>query len=325
MRVLVTGGYGFLGYHLIQSLPADWQILNIDAHTYAATRFAREGMDVLETDLAKDWWFDRVKGFEPDLVLHLASESHVDNSISGPSVFVTSNVMGTLNLFESLRRCETKPRVIHMSTDEVLLHSNPITRGIGQHIVFDKVEEAFPDKWDIDHTAEVQPSSVYSATKAAQEMLCHAYRKTWGMDITIARSCNVYGPRQHREKFIPKTITHALLDRRIPVYGKGDQWRTWISTWDYCRAMGTIINKGGDNETYHISSEDEHQNIDVVKTILGILGKDEALIEHVEDRLGHDTCYSLSSQKLQSLGWKPNDTLVAGLNSTIAYYQRNLV
>ena len=260
-----------------------------------------------------DQWF---KDSNPTLCVNFAAESHVDNSITGPEAFNT-NYTGMLVLLEALKDRNTP--LIHISTDEVLEHYPPYRKG--DYIQFWRQPESIQEELD-EYSPKLRPSSVYSASKAAQEMLCHAYRKTWGMDITIVRLTNNYGPRQHVEKLLPKVITNALKDKPIPVYGAGDQWRDWLYVEDSCSALDLIIEKGARNETYHVSAQQEQQNIEVIKKILKKLDKPETLIYNVEDRKGHDYSYSLDSSKLRALGWKPKVSFDEGLDKTIRWYKR---
>ncbi len=338
-HILVTGGAGFIGSNFVRWVlhndPAVF-ITNLDALTYAGNlesladvveqygphgedryRFIRG--DILDADLIRALFTqDTHPNIPPshrtaappiDCVVHFAAESHVDRSILGPAVFVETNVKGTVTLLEACReRLEAAPRdfrFVHVSTDEVygsLSASDP----------------AFTE-----HTP-LAPNSPYSASKAGSDMLVRAYAETYGFPGIITRCSNNYGPSQFPEKLIPLMITRALQDQSLPVYGDGQNVRDWLHVEDHADALWQILCDGRDGEVYNIGGESEVENIDMVKRILGALGKPESLIEFVTDRPGHDRRYAMDISKVRDeLGWTPNHTLDAGLAETVAWYLGN--
>jgi len=238
-----------------------------------------------------------------DAVINLAAETHVDRSIANPRIFLENNTIGTFNLLEAARIYNPKLRIIQVSTDEV--YSDIL---IGSYKEEDRLK----------------PSSPYSASKAAADMLCLAYHRTYNLDIAITRCTNNFGPYQFPEKLIPKTIIRASLGMKIPIYGSGKNIRDWIYVLDHCEALEIILEKGRAGEIYNISSGNEEDNLTLVKKILKIMGKNEDLIEFVEDRPGHDVRYSLDSSKIRrELQWKPKYTLEDALKKTVEWYLAN--
>ena len=240
-----------------------------------------------------------------DTVINFAAESHVDNSIASPEEFLKSNYMGVFNILELVRKYDK--RFHQVSTDEVygslsLNSSDPF-----------------------DENSCYNPKNPYSSTKAAADHLIRAYVNTYGLKATISNCSNNFGPNQHPEKLIPKTILSALTNQRIPIYGSGKQVRDWIYVEDHCRALDLIIHNGRIGETYLVSAENEVSNIDIVNRILGILDKRDNLIEHVSDRPGHDKRYALSPEKIQKeLGWSPSYNFEDALRKTIEHYRKKI-
>jgi len=312
MKYLVTGGAGFIGsnfIHYIFGKYPDAEIINLDKLTYAGNLENLRGLEnnkaykFVKGDIADASVVDELVK-EVDVVVHFAAESHVDRSITGPAEFVRTNVVGTQVLLDAA--VKYKKRFHHISTDEV----------------FGDLELGGSDRFN-EHTP-YNPSSPYSASKAASDHLVRAYVRTFGLAATISNCSNNYGPRQYQEKFIPTIILHALKDQKIPVYGKGENVRDWIHVDDHNSAVDLVIQKGKIGQTYLIGGNAERANIDVVKIILKILGKPESLIEFVADRPGHDLRYAIDSSKIESqLGWKREYEFESGLKQTIKWYQDN--
>jgi dTDP-glucose 4,6-dehydratase len=235
-----------------------------------------------------------------DAVVNFAAESHVDRSIAAPGKFITTDVYGTYVLLEAAR--EAGIRHLQISTDEVY---GSIAEG--------SFTEASP----------LDPSSPYSASKAGGDLIVSAFRHTWDTDSLIVRASNNYGPRQHPEKLIPVVILNAINGDAIPVYGDGAQVRNWLFVDDFCRAIDTVLESGEAGLVYNVGGPDELANIDVVRRVLELTGRDESLIEFVEDRLGHDRRYSLASARVEELGWKAQVDFEEGIERTVSWYRDN--
>jgi len=311
MKLLVTGGLGFIGSNfIIQSLSnhPDYKIINLDKigiganlenlkHLKKKNSYLFIKGDILDFKLVQE----AIKDI--DVVVNFAAETHVDRSIADPKPFLESNIIGTFNLLETERKLNKPLRHIQISTDETY---GDITQG------FFKEED------------RLKPSNLYSATKAAADMLCQAYQRTYGLDIIVTRCTNNFGPHQFPEKLIPKTIIRAQKNLHIPVYGTGENLRDWIYVLDHCEAIDLILRKGRSGEIYNISSGNEFSTISMVKKILDILNKPEELITFVEDRPGHDVRYSLDSSKIRKeLGWKPKHNFEEALEKTVEWYLEN--
>jgi len=311
MNILVTGGLGFIGSNYILHTtknPKPHRITNIDSMSFGSNpenvkeienagfyKFVRA--EINDASLVRDEMADA------DVLVHFAAESHVDRSIPEPKKFMHSNINGTFTLLEAARNSKVS-KFIHISTDEVYGSAHP--------------GESFHEN------SPLNPSSPYSASKAAAEMLALAYHKTYGLPIVILRCTNNFGPRQSPEKLIPKTIIRALLGMRIPVYGSGHQIRDWIHVYDFCKAIDLAIEKGVKGEIYNVSAKNEVSNLEMVTRILNMLKKNADLIEHVDDRPGHDFRYSLNSSRItEELGWKPETSLNVALQSTVEWYVQN--
>jgi len=312
MNILVTGGLGFIGSNYILHTtknPKPHQITNIDSMSFGSNpenlkeienadfyKFVRA--EINDASIITDEMADA------DVVVHFAAESHVDRSIPDPKKFLHSNIIGTFTLLEAVRHCKIS-KFIHISTDEVYGSAHP-------------PDESFYEN------SPLNPSSPYSASKAAAEMLALAYHKTYGVPIVILRCTNNFGPRQSPEKLIPKTTIRALLGLRIPVYGSGHQIRDWVHVSDFCKAIDLAIEKGVKGEIYNVSAKNEISNLEMVTRILNMLKKNADLIEHVDDRPGHDFRYSLNSSRItEELGWKPETSLNVALQSTVEWYVQN--
>ena len=311
MRVLVTGGAGFIGanfvHHTVTNRP-DAQVTVLDALTYAASVESlapvRDRIELIEGDIADAALVDRLVG-ATDLVVHFAAESHNDNSLRDPSPFVHTNLVGTFTLLEAVRKHGV--RYHHISTDEV----------------YGDLELDDPAKFT--PQTPYNPSSPYSSTKAGSDLLVRAWVRSFGVAATISNCSNNYGPYQHIEKFIPRQITNVLSDLRPKLYGAGANVRDWIHVDDHNAAVWTIIDNGRIGETYLIGADGEQNNKDVLELILTLMGKPADWYDHVVDRPGHDMRYAIDASKLRDeLGWTPRyQDLRAGLEQTIAWYSDN--
>ncbi|MFH1890577.1 MAG: dTDP-glucose 4,6-dehydratase [Candidatus Kuenenbacteria bacterium] len=314
MNLLVTGGAGFIGsnfiHYWLKKYPED-KIINLDVLTYAGNlenlkdiadnpnyKFVKG--DICDTNLVDKL----MKGI--DTVVHFAAESHVDNSITGPDVFVQTNVVGTHALLQAALKNKIK-RFHHVSTDEV----------------FGELELDSKEKFN--EKTLYNPSSPYSASKAGSDHLVRAYFKTYGLDITISNCSNNYGPYQHKEKFIPKAIINLLKGEKVPVYGDGLYIRDWLYVEDHCRAIDLILEKSKAGETYCAGGMTEDvNNLEIVRKILKILDKDENMIEHIKDRSGHDRRYAVAWGKIKKeLGYEPKFSLDRYLEKTVEWYKNN--
>lgn len=329
MRVLVTGGAGFIGSAVCRQFVADgWRVLNIDKLTYAASLISLapierdEKYSFIEGDICDAELIDRAFAeFAPDAVLHLAAESHVDRSIDGAAEFLRTNVQGTHIMLESALRYWSKLqgeararfRFIHVSTDEVY-------GSLGDTGLF--VE-----------TTPYDPRSPYSATKAASDHLASAWRHTFGLPVIITNCSNNYGPYQFPEKLIPLTILNALEGKPLPVYGDGSNVRDWLFVGDHVAALKLALEKGAVGETYNVGGNNEQRNLDVVHAICDLvdefapnaaIGARRQLITFVADRPGHDKRYAIDSTKIRdSLGWRAGDDFATGLRKTVQWYLEN--
>ncbi|TMB25353.1 MAG: dTDP-glucose 4,6-dehydratase [Deltaproteobacteria bacterium] len=311
--VLVTGGAGFIGSNLVRFLRRErpeWKVVNLDKLTYAGNAESvadlrqDPGHVFVRGDIANAELVEHlIRHHAVDAILNLAAESHVDRSILGPGIFVQTNVSGTQVLLEAARQARVK-RFLQISTDEVY----------GSLGASGKFTEA----------STLRPSSPYSASKAAADLLVLAYGHTFGLDVVVTRCSNNYGPYQFPEKLIPLMIANALEGRRLPVYGDGLQVRDWIHVEDHCRALLAALEKGRGGEIYNIGSDNEWPNIQIVGRLLEILQKPRELIEHVKDRPGHDRRYAIDASKARAeLGWSPHIAFPDGLKATVEWYQQN--
>ncbi|CAI3788150.1 dTDP-glucose 4,6-dehydratase [Pseudomonas sp. MM227] len=331
VKILVTGGAGFIGSAVIRHILAntDDAVVNVDKLTYAGNldslmgsertpRYAFEHVDIC--DRAQ---MDRVFAeHRPDLVMHLAAESHVDRSITGPAAFVETNVIGTYTLLEAARQhwsqldaeAQAAFRFHHISTDEV-------------YGDLEGPEDLFTE------TTPYQPSSPYSASKASSDHLVRAWQRTYGLPTLITNCSNNYGPCHFPEKLIPLIILNALEGKALPIYGKGNQIRDWLYVEDHARALYQVVTEGEVGETYNIGGHNEKQNIEVVHTVCALLDElcpqsphrpHAHLITHVQDRPGHDVRYAIDASKIQrELGWTPVETFESGIRKTVQWYLDN--
>ncbi|MBX3489195.1 dTDP-glucose 4,6-dehydratase [Parvibaculum sp.] len=330
MRILVTGGAGFIGSAVIRMLigETDHEVLNVDCLTYAGNLDSLAGVSeniryrFSRTDI-RDLSALRsvVEDFRPDIVMHLAAETHVDRSIDGPAAFIETNIVGTANLLEVARAhwqgldsaAKARFRFHHISTDEVFGSLGPAG--------------AFTEK------SPYAPNSPYSASKAGADHLVRAWRETYGLPTIVSNCSNNYGPCQFPEKLIPLMVLNALEGKPLPVYGDGLQVRDWLHVDDHARALITIATKGVVGETYNVGGNAERTNIDIVRSICRLLDElrpdaphapHEKLITHVADRPGHDARYAIDASKIaRELGWRPRENFESGLRKTVAWYLGN--
>jgi len=312
--ILVTGGAGFIGANFVSMLLTEkkgTKVVNLDALTYAGNmenlaKFTNDRNHVfVHGDIRSLEIVEKIiRDHKIEGIINFAAESHVDRSISGPGIFIETNVSGTLNLLQCAKKLGVQ-RFLQVSTDEVY---GSLSQG----------EDKFSE------TTGIKPNSPYSASKAAADHLVHAFHHTYGMDTVITRCSNNYGPCQFPEKMIPLCINNIRQGKQIPVYGDGMQVRDWIYVLDHCRAIFTVFEKGIGGEVYNIGGNSEKTNMDLVKTLLKLLGKDESLISFVKDRPGHDRRYAIDNSKItNSLGWKPSVTFEQGISNTVEWYLKN--
>lgn len=316
MKILVTGGAGFIGTNFIKYIMdrhKDDEVLCVDKLTYAGNRgnlaeFENDSrFEFCKADICdKDKIENIFRGYAPDCVINFAAESHVDRSLVSPSAFIETNVVGTQILLDAVNKYQIKS-FHQVSTDEVY-----------GDLPLDRPELKFNEE------SMLKPSSPYSASKAAADLLVLAYHRSFKTPVTVSRCSNNYGPYQHFEKLIPHMISLALCGKPLTVYGDGKNVRDWIYVDDHCRAIDMIIRGGKSGEVYNVGGGNEISNIGLVRMILSLLKKPEALIEYVADRPGHDRRYAINSDKLsRSLGYSPNVEFSDGLCKTVEWYVKN--
>ena len=312
MKLLVTGGSGFIGsnfIHYILDTYPNYEVINLDSLTYAGCEMTNDCVrdnpryKFVKGDICDPVIVDSLVA-QVDAIVHFAAESHVDNSITNSMIFVMTNVMGTHTLIEAARRHGNK-RFHHVSTDEVFGHLGPndapFHEGTAHH-----------------------PRSPYSASKAASDHLVMSYFYTHGLPVTISNCSNNYGPRQFPEKLIPLFVTNLLQGKKVPVYGDGLNVRDWIHVQDHNRAVDQILHHGQMGHTYCVGSNNEKNNMEITKLILSNLGFGEEMIQFVEDRKGHDRRYAINNTKVcQTFNWKPEISFETGIHETIDWYKKN--
>ena len=313
MRILITGGCGFIGsnfvHHMLDAHP-EYFVVNLDNLTYAGNpenlkeienrpnyRFVKADIcDRLAVETA-------VREYGLNVIIHFAAESHVDRSITGPAIFIETNVTGTNVLLEVAKECKVE-RFIQISTDEVY----------GSLGATGRFSEITP----------LHPNSPYSASKAAADLLALAYRHTFGLPVIITRCSNNYGPYQFPEKLIPLMITNALDGKPLPVYGDGLNVRDWLYVKDHCIAIDAVLHRGSIGEIYNIGGNNEWKNIDIIRLLLNKLNKPDTLITFVKDRPGHDRRYAIDASKIKrTLGWEPSVTFERGISETVDWYLKH--
>ena len=332
MKIIVTGGAGFIGSAVIRHIinHTNNEVLNIDKLTYAGNLESLESIadseryQFSQTDICDRILLDQIfESFQPDAVMHLAAESHVDRSITGSAAFIETNIIGTYQLLEATRHYwnglnQNKKQAFrfhHISTDEV-------------YGDLEGTDDLFLE------TTPYAPSSPYSASKASSDHLVRAWHRTYGLPTMITNCSNNYGPYHFPEKLIPLVILNALEGKALPIYGKGDQIRDWLYVEDHARALYKVVTEGIVGETYNIGGHNEKQNIEVVKMICKILDElkpqsngqaYDSLITFVQDRPGHDLRYAIDATKIgHELGWKPEETFDTGIRKTVEWYLNNL-
>ncbi|MCK4733140.1 MAG: dTDP-glucose 4,6-dehydratase [Methanophagales archaeon] len=302
MKILVTGGLGFIGSNFVRYMADKTEIIVVDALKYGSNENNLGDLDYkfVKGDICDyDLMAQLVKGV--DAIVNFAAETHVDRSISNPFAFIESNVIGTYTLLEAMRKVNPEAKLVHIGTDEV----------------YGDIEKGSFKEGDM-----LKPSSPYSASKASADMFVLAYARTYGLNAVITRCTNNYGPYQFPEKLIPKAIIRAKMDMSIPIYGTGKNVRDWIFVEDHCEAINLVLEKGERGEIYNVSGGEEKTNLAVINELLEVMAKND-LIEFVEDRPGHDLRYSLDSSNIRELGWKPKHGFEDGLKETIEWYLNN--
>jgi dTDP-glucose 4,6-dehydratase len=301
VRLLVTGGAGFIGSHFVKRmLTAGNDVVVLDKFTYAGNEAnLPTDIECVRGDIASRDDVDRVT--DVDAIVNFAAETHVDRSIFGPHEFVRTDVLGTLVLLELAR--EISARFVQVSTDEV----------------YGDVEPGFSSRED----DPLRPSSPYSASKAGGDLQVLAAVRTFGVNASITRGSNTYGPNQYPEKILPLFVTNGLDAAPLPLYGDGRQVRDWLHVDDHCAGIEFVLREGEAGEVYNVGANEEHENVQLTRVITEHLGLDPSLVRHVEDRAGHDRRYSLDTTKIRSLGWEPRRTWQDGIRATIDWYREN--
>jgi dTDP-glucose 4,6-dehydratase len=301
VRLLVTGGAGFIGSHFVKRLlGAGEDVVVLDKFTYAGNPAnLPEGVEVHRGDIAERSDVDQVG--HVDAIVNFAAETHVDRSILGPHEFVNTDVLGTLVLLQAAE--EMSARLVQVSTDEV----------------YGDVEPGWSSRED----DPLRPSSPYSAAKAGGDLQVLAGVRTFGVNASITRGSNTYGPNQYPEKILPLFVSNALDGAPLPLYGDGRQVRDWLHVDDHCAAIELVVREGEAGEVYNVGAGEEHENVELTQLIVDYLELDPSLVRHVEDRAGHDRRYSLDSTKIRSLGWEPRRDWVSGVRSTIDWYREH--
>ncbi len=331
-NILITGGAGFIGSNFVpyfcEKYKNKYNIINLDKLTYAGNldnlsecknmenyRFIQG--DICDKELVEKIFSD----YNIDGVIHFAAESHVDNSISGPAAFIETNIFGTFTLLDVARKFWTDgPHMLKENFKDSRFH----------HISTDEVYGTLGETGYFTETTPYAPNSPYSASKASSDMIVRSYNHTYGLNTTISNCSNNYGPKQHREKLIPKIIGNAIAGQPIPIYGDGKNIRDWLYVLDHCKAVDLIFHEGKIGETYNVGGRNERNNLQIVNTILAYMDKRvprkdgksyRELITFVKDRAGHDRRYAIDATKLETqLGWKADENFDSGIVKTIEWY-----
>lgn len=305
-------GSNFIRYVLANA--PEVEVVNYDALTYAGNPLPDKSHSYNLIDLEGNQRYKFINGDVcdsekldsamkgTDVVVHFAAETHVDNALHTPEIFVHTNVLGTKRLLAAARKNGVK-RFHYISTDEVYGSAN--------------TEGAYTEE------TALNPSNVYSASKASAELLCKAYNKTFNLPVTVTRSANNFGPYQFPEKVIPLFVTNLFEGKKVPLYGDGLHRRNWLFVEDHSRAVWTVVEKGTEGETYNISADNEMPNVELTRHLLRETGRDESHIQHVPDRPAHDRRYSVSAEKINALGWKPRHDFATALKETVQWYKEN--
>ncbi len=317
MKLFITGGCGFIGSNFVRFVLnnfTDVDIINYDLLTYAANPLPDFSHSYNLSDIEKNNNYKFVRGDicneilldkhmkDVDFVVHFAAESHVDNALKNNDVFLNSNTIGTKKLLEAALKNNVK-RFHFVSTDEV----------------YGSIEKGY-----FKEDAQLKPSNIYSVSKAAGELLCQAFWKTYNLPFTITRGANNFGPYQFPEKVIPLFITNLLDGKKVPLYGDGLHRRDWIFVEDHCRAIWHVLKNGKTGESYNVTANNELANIELTKLLLEKTDRDESFIEHVTDRPGHDRRYAMNAEKLNELGWRPSYSFSEALDNTVNWYKNNV-
>lgn len=311
MKILITGGAGFIGSNFIRHLLENYndEIVNLDKLTYAGNPENLEEIEnnpnysFIRGDIGDPEIVNQIVSRGIDIIVNFAAESHVDRSIEDPAIFLKTNVLGTQVLLEAAQKYRIR-KFIQISTDEVYGSLGPTGY--------------------FTETSPLAPNSPYSASKAGADLLVRAYHQTYGLPVNITRCSNNYGPYQFPEKLIPLFVTNAMGDKKLPLYGDGRNIRDWIHVKDHCRAIDLVMREGKEGEIYNIGANSERTNLEITREILRILQKPESLISFVRDRPGHDRRYAIDSSKIrEELGWQPQYDFTTGLKETVRWYQEN--
>ena len=310
MNLLITGGAGFIGSNFIRYIfnqyPDD-KIVNLDKLTYAGNLENLRDIEnnphytFVKGDICNENIVDKLVSRQPDAIINFAAESHVDRSIIDPQSFIKTDILGAQTLLEAAKKYQIE-RFVQISTDEV----------------YGSIKEGF-----FTEESSLRPNSPYSASKTAADLMVRAYQQTFGLPVLITRSSNNFGNFQYPEKLIPLFVTNLLEDKKVPIYGDGQQIRDWLYVMDNCEGIDFVLHHGQIGEIYNIGSNNERTNLEITKIILDQLGKDESCIEYVKDRPGHDQRYALDSTKLRNLGWQSRYEFEEAMAKTVQWYQDN--
>jgi len=310
MNLLITGGAGFIGSNFIRYILSrypDYRIINLDKLTYAGNLENLRDIEdddrygFVKGDICDEKIVDRLVSRRPDAIINFAAESHVDRSIMGAQDFIKTDVLGTQVLLEAAKKYSID-KFIQISTDEVY---GAIRAG------------------SFTENSPLKPNSPYSASKTAGDLMVRAYHRTYGLPVLVTRSSNNFGPYQYPEKLIPLFVTNLLENKKVPVYGDGQQVRDWIYVIDNCSGIDTVLHYGKIGEVYNIGGGNERANLEVIEMMLDQLNKNKSYLEYVKDRPGHDRRYSVNSDKLKDLGWRPRYDFQEAMMKTVQWYKDN--